>query len=80
MNRAENRRDFLRFNDAVQRARLEYARHLAELGQQPEQTSDCGTPRGYRRHAQRGEPICDPCRTAYNAATRERYRKKKESP
>ena len=79
MNRTENRRDFLRFNDAVQRARLEYARTLADLEQTVTERIDCGTARGYRRHYREGEPICDPCRTAYNAATRERYRKNKES-
>jgi hypothetical protein len=33
-------------------------------------TAACGTPSGAVRHAKRGEPVCEPCREARNAAQR----------
>ena len=77
MNRAENRRDFLRFNDAVQRARLEYARTLNEIEAPPKRHADCGTVAGRRRHYREKTPVCDDCRAAYNEANRERRAAKK---
>ncbi len=36
----------------------------------------CGTLAAFRRHQRRGEPICEACRVAYNAAHRDMYRKR----
>jgi hypothetical protein len=39
-------------------------------------TEPCGTVSAYKRHQRRGEPVCDPCRTAWNDYTRELRRTK----
>lgn len=36
----------------------------------------CGTPAGRARHVVRKEPVCDPCRLAYNAAARAAHAKR----
>lgn len=38
--------------------------------------AECGTPSGYRRHRRLHEPVCDPCRTANNVASRRPAREK----
>ncbi len=45
-------------------------------GRPPRELARCGTLAAFRRHQRRGEPICEACRQAYNAAHREMYRKR----
>ena len=35
----------------------------------------CGTEAAYRRHHRKGEPVCEPCAEANNAAKRQRRKK-----
>ncbi len=37
----------------------------------------CGTPPGYDKHVRNREPICDPCRKAYNAAAAARRERRR---
>lgn len=39
----------------------------------PKEPIECGTYRGRGKHKRAGEPICEPCRLAYNAWQREQY-------
>jgi hypothetical protein len=38
----------------------------------------CGTISGYETHRKRKQPVCDPCRVAYNTWRRERRRAQRE--
>lgn len=40
-------------------------------------TQPCGTVAAYKRHQRRQEPPCQPCRDAWAAWQRERYRARK---
>ena len=37
----------------------------------------CPSASGYNRHRRNGEPVCDGCRQAYNAAQRSYYQRRK---
>lgn len=45
----------------------------------PFDKSKCGTPRGRDQHRHRGEPACEPCRTAWNEASRDRQKRARAS-
>lgn len=36
-------------------------------GRNPRALQPCGTPAARQRHIKRGEPVCEPCRLAFNA-------------
>ena len=40
-------------------------------------TQPCGTAAAYRRHLRHGEPVCQPCRDAYNAYNARYYHARK---
>lgn len=42
----------------------------------PRELQPCGTPAGRARHLKRKEPVCEPCRLAYNADARELHAKR----
>jgi hypothetical protein len=79
MKRTENRRDFLRFNDGVQRARVEYALLLNELDKTARPRPDCGTVPAFKRHIAHGEEPCRPCIEADKKAARKRAARKRRA-
>lgn len=76
---------FARFNEGVDRARIEYARTLERIAREERRAAlpkkprivGCGSPGGWMRHKRGGTPVCDPCLHAKRAYERERYRIRK---
>lgn len=74
-----------RYIESLRRMRERTAAAVAERGVAKvyagRPLKPCGTPAAAKRHRQRGEPVCEPCRVADNARTyewREARRKARE--